>query len=92
MESRDTGVAESVSGINGFLELVANPDLEEIWVNGPNQVFVAEQGVSRAVPLEFADRDIRGFVERVLRNTGRPKRLLARVHGFSGVFSDTMAL
>lgn len=71
MDSTDTGATKPVSGMPRFLELVANPDLEEIWVNGPNQVFVAEKGVSRTVQLEFSDRDIRGFVERVLRNTGR---------------------
>ena len=52
-------------------ELVQNPSLEEVWINGPDQVFVAERGVSRAVPMSLSAIEIRGFVERVLRQTGR---------------------
>ena len=52
-------------------DLVADPALEEVWVNGPDQVFVAEGGISRAVPMALTAMDIRGFVERVLRQTGR---------------------
>ena len=52
-------------------DLVQNPSLEEVWINGPDQVFVAERGVSRAVPMSLSAIKIRGFVERVLRQTGR---------------------
>ncbi len=52
-------------------DLVADPALEEVWVNGPDQVFVAENGISRSVPMVLSAMDIRGFVERVLRQTGR---------------------
>ena len=52
-------------------DLVADPALEEVWINGPDQVFVAEDGISRPVPMALSAMDIRGFVERVLRQTGR---------------------
>jgi len=52
-------------------DLVQDPSLEEVWINGPDQVFVAESGVSRAVPMSLSAIEIRGFVERVLRQTGR---------------------
>ncbi|MDP4633732.1 MAG: ATPase, T2SS/T4P/T4SS family, partial [Pontimonas sp.] len=52
-------------------DLVLDPSLEEVWINGPDQVFVAESGVSRAVPISLSAMEIRGFVERVLRQTGR---------------------
>lgn len=52
-------------------DLVLDPSLEEVWINGPDQVFVAESGVSRAVPMSLSAMEIRGFVERVLRQTGR---------------------
>ena len=42
-------------------DLVADPALEEVWVNGPDQVFVAEGGISRAVPMPLTAMDIRGF-------------------------------
>lgn len=52
-------------------DLVLDPSLEEVWINGPDKVFVAEGGVSRAVPMSLSALEIRGFVERVLRQTGR---------------------
>ena len=52
-------------------DLVSDPTLEEVWVNGPNQVFVAQGGISRSVPMALSALEIRGFVERVLRQTGR---------------------
>ena len=63
-----TVVGESPTSLD---DLVANPSLEEVWVNGPNQVFVAEGGVSRPVPMDVSAMDIRAFVERTLRFTGR---------------------
>jgi hypothetical protein len=38
-----TVVSEGPTSLN---DLVANPSLEEVWVNGPNQVFVAEGGAA----------------------------------------------
>jgi len=35
-------------------DLVQNPSLEEVWINGRDQVFVAESGVSRAVPMSLS--------------------------------------
>ena len=52
-------------------DLVLDPSLEEVRINGTDQVFVAEGGVSRAVPMSLSAMEIRGFVERVLRQTGR---------------------
>ena len=63
-----TVVGESPTSLD---DLVANPSLEEVWVNGPNQVFVAEGGVSRPVPMDVSAMDLRAFVERTLRFTGR---------------------
>ena len=55
----------------GLQDLIDNPKLEEVWVNGPNQVFVAEGGVSRPVSMHVSAMNIRAFVERTLRFTGR---------------------
>ena len=63
-----TAVSEGTTTLD---DLVSNPSLEKVWVNGPNQVFVAEGGVSRPVPMDVSALDIRAFVERTLRFTGR---------------------
>lgn len=51
--------------------LLDNPDIEEIWINGPDEVFVAEGGVSRKVNLSISESQIKVVVERMLRSTGR---------------------
>ena len=35
-------------------DLFLDSSLEEVWINGPDQVFVAEDGVSRAVPMSLS--------------------------------------
>ena len=40
--------------INSLDTLIADPTLEEVWINDPDQVFVAESGVSRAVPISLS--------------------------------------
>jgi pilus assembly protein CpaF len=48
-----------------------NPDIEEIWINGPNQVFIAEAGLSKKLNLSISDTQIKVVVEKMLRATGR---------------------
>ena len=40
--------------INSLDTLIADPTLEEVRINDPDQVFVAERGVSRAVPISLS--------------------------------------
>lgn len=51
--------------------LLDNPMIEEIWVNGPDEVFIAEAGVSKKVQLSISESQIKVVVERMLRSTGR---------------------
>ena len=51
--------------------LVADPDIEEIWLNTPQQVFVARAGVSQALNLSFTQDEISLWVERLLNHTNR---------------------
>ena len=49
------GVSSPPSAISNSLDtLFTDPTLEEVWINGPDQVFVAEGGVSRAVPMSLS--------------------------------------
>ena len=51
--------------------LLDNPEIEEIWVNGPDEVFIAEAGVSKKVQLSISESQIKVVVEKMLRSTGR---------------------
>ena len=56
----NTALSQHSAGTASLENLIADPALEEVWVNGPDQVFVAEGGVSRSVPMALTAMDIRG--------------------------------
>ena len=64
-------VLQELTGFGVLQPFLDDPEIEEIWINGPHSVFVASQGVSRALSLSVTGADIRGLVERMLRHTGR---------------------
>ena len=64
-------VLQELTGFGVLQPFLDDPEIEEIWINGPQSVFVASQGVSRALSLSVTGADIRGLVERMLRHTGR---------------------
>ncbi|MGO2933060.1 CpaF family protein [Microbacterium sp.] len=64
-------VLASVSGFGALQPFLDDPSIEEIWLNGPDRVFIARDGVSERVPLELTDAMVRDLVERMLQSTGR---------------------
>lgn len=64
-------ILASVSGLGPLQPLLDDPQIEEIWVNGPDRVFVARDGVSERVALRLTDAIVRDLVERMLQSTGR---------------------
>lgn len=64
-------VLASVSGFGVLQPLLDDPTIEEIWLNGPQRVFVARGGVSEQLDLPLTDAVIRDLVERMLQTTGR---------------------
>jgi pilus assembly protein CpaF len=66
--------AQSTNQLVGFGVLqpfMDDPDIEEIWINQPNEIFVAKAGVSERVFLALSESTIKGLVERMLRHSGR---------------------
>ena len=64
-------VLASVSGFGALQPLLDDPSIEEIWLNGPDRVFIARDGVSERIPLGLTDAMVRELVERMLQSTGR---------------------
>ena len=64
-------VLASVSGFGVLQPLLDDPSIEEIWLNGPDRVFIARGGVSERIDLALTDAVIRDLVERMLQTTGR---------------------
>ncbi|GAA2082150.1 hypothetical protein GCM10009840_17790 [Pseudolysinimonas kribbensis] len=71
-ESRVTGAV--LARLVGFGELAPyldDPEVEELWINTPDRIFVARDGVSERVPLTLTEVQVRDLVERMLQSTGR---------------------
>lgn len=52
-------------------QYLEDPSIEEIWVNSPNCVLIARDGVSIQTNTVLAPNEIQVIVERMLRPTGR---------------------
>ena len=64
-------VFDSVAGLGPLQKFLEDPTVEEIWVNGPGQVFVARSGRSELTTTILAASAVRDLVERMLKNSGR---------------------
>ena len=47
------------------------PRIEEIWLNAPNEIYVARNGESELTSLSLTDQQVRDLVERMLKSSGR---------------------
>ena len=64
-------VRDSV-GLGPLEELLADPEVEEVMVNGPDRVFVERGGVVEATEVRFGDEEeLRNAIERILAPLGR---------------------
>jgi len=64
-------VLASVAGFGVLQPFLDDPTIEEIWLNGPDRIFIARGGVSERVRLRLTDVMVRDLVERMLQSTGR---------------------
>ncbi|MGN7947687.1 CpaF family protein [Microbacterium sp. 22215] len=64
-------VLASVTGFGALQPLLDDPEIEEIWLNGPESIHVARGGVSERLALRLSDSQLRDVVERMLQSTGR---------------------
>ena len=58
-------------GFGKLQPLLDDPEIEELWINGPTKVFAAKHGKTIQIPMHLAPSELSGLVERMLRPTGR---------------------
>lgn len=64
-------IALHISGFGLLQPLLDDPDIEEIWINEPDRIFVARQGRSELTNVILDEIEVRGLVERMLATSGR---------------------
>ena len=64
-------IRSSLVGFGSLEELIKDEQIEEIWINAPNEVFIAKNSVTSKLELEISANDLRQSIERMLRDSGR---------------------
>ncbi|MCC2034149.1 CpaF family protein [Microbacterium allomyrinae] len=64
-------VLAAVAGYGPLQAYLDDPTVEELWINAPDRIFIARQGVPERTPLVLTDTAVRDLVERMLQSTGR---------------------
>lgn len=64
-------IVDAVAGFGELQPLLDDSSIEEIWINGPSEVFVARAGRSELTSLTLSESRIRDLVERMLKSSGR---------------------
>lgn len=63
--------SEETALIEQLDALLSDPTVEEIWINRPDRVFIARDGVSYQVEIELNRGDIALWVERLMMHSNR---------------------
>jgi pilus assembly protein CpaF len=64
-------VVARVAGLGPLQPYLDDPEVEEIWINGPGRVFCARNGRHVLTNAVLDEGEIRDLVERMLRTSGR---------------------
>lgn len=64
-------VSQQLNGLGVLQPLLDDPTIEEIWINAPNQIFVATSTSTERLELDLSQSEIKSLIERMLKDTGR---------------------
>lgn len=64
-------VVATLTGFGVLQPLLDDPEIEELWINAPDAVFVARGGVSELTDIRLSETEVRDLVERMLQSSGR---------------------
>lgn len=62
---------QEISEFGPLAELMADPTIEEVWINSPQRIFIARAGISELTNLVLSAQEVRDMVERLLMWGGR---------------------
>lgn len=64
-------IVASLTGYGPLQPLLEDDSIEELWINAPDAIFVARDGVAERTQLVLTESDVRDLVERMLQSSGR---------------------
>ena len=70
-EAATKAVVDAVAGLGPLQQYLDDETVEEIWINSPDQVFVARRGEAELTPTMLTHGQVRDLVEQMLKVSGR---------------------
>jgi Flp pilus assembly protein, ATPase CpaF len=70
-EAAVKALVDAVAGLGPLQQYLDDPEVEEIWINGPAEVFVARRGEPELTTTILTDQQVRELVEQMLASSGR---------------------
>lgn len=64
-------IVDTLAGFGPLQQLLDDPDIEEVWINGPAQIFKAGPDGAELTSLVLGEQELQDLVERMLRSSGR---------------------
>jgi pilus assembly protein CpaF len=64
-------VLDRIAGFGALQPLLDDPEVEELWINGPGRVFCARKGRHVLTNVALGETELRDLIERMLRASGR---------------------
>jgi pilus assembly protein CpaF len=66
-----SSVMNALTAFGALQPFIDDPVIEEIWVNKPNEIFVAGPEGTARIPLDLDASELRTLVQKMLMNSGR---------------------
>ncbi|MGV8884675.1 MAG: CpaF family protein [Microbacteriaceae bacterium] len=70
-ESTARQILATLTGFGALQPFLDDPEVEEIWLNSPDEIFIARGGRPQRSQLALTDTEVRDLVERMLQASGR---------------------
>src|SRR5699024_9548519 len=64
-------IFDAVAGFGPLQPLLDEPEVEEIWINSPSQIFCARSGVTELTNISLSTQEVADLVEKMLKSSGR---------------------
>jgi pilus assembly protein CpaF len=64
-------VSAALTGFGPLQPYLDDPEIEELWINAPDRIFVARGGRPEQIDLVLTATEVRDLVERMLQTSGR---------------------
>ena len=66
-----TRLLNELSGYGDIQMYLDDPEVEEIWINSPSEVYISRRGVSELTPLRYSREGVETLLEKMLKPSGR---------------------